>query len=47
MKDKTISGKLSEKEIKATLNPRNYLGTAVKQVDLAIRSTVKERKARQ
>jgi adenylosuccinate lyase len=47
MKDKTISGKLSEKEIKATLNPRNYLGTAVKQVDLAVKSTVKERKARQ
>ena len=47
MKDKTISGKLSEKEIKATLNPRNYLGTAVKQVDLAVKSTVEERKARQ
>jgi adenylosuccinate lyase len=47
MKDKTISGKLSEKEIKATLNPRNYLGTAVKQVDLVVKSTVKERKARQ
>jgi len=47
MKDKTISGKLSEKEIKATLNPRNYLGTAVKQVDLAVKSTVKERKSRQ
>jgi len=33
MKDKPISSLLSEKEIDAALNPRNYLGTAVKQAE--------------
>jgi adenylosuccinate lyase len=31
--DKFVSSKLSEKEIDAALNPRNYLGTAVKQAE--------------
>jgi adenylosuccinate lyase len=37
---------LSEKEIEESLDPKNYLGTAVKQVELAIEKTKKERKAR-
>jgi adenylosuccinate lyase len=42
LEDKTVSELLSEKEIGEALNPRNYLGTATKQVDLAINRTVKE-----
>jgi len=37
---------LSEKEIDAAVNPRNYLGTAVKQVENVIQGTSAERKAR-
>jgi hypothetical protein len=37
---------LSEKEIVNALNPKNYLGTAVKQVNMAIRKTKCERKKR-
>jgi adenylosuccinate lyase len=33
LEDKLVSGKLSEKEIDAALNPKNYLGTAVKQAE--------------
>jgi adenylosuccinate lyase len=33
LEDKQVSDKLSEKEIDAALNPRNYLGTAVKQAE--------------
>jgi adenylosuccinate lyase len=33
LQDKFVSGKLSEKEIDAALNPKNYLGTAVKQAE--------------
>ncbi len=33
MEDKFVSSKLSEKEIDAALNPKNYLGTAVKQAE--------------
>jgi adenylosuccinate lyase len=42
LEDKTVSELLSEKEIGEALNPRNYLGTATKQVDLAIDRTMKE-----
>lgn len=42
LEDKTVSELLSEKEIGEALNPRNYLGTATKQVDLAINRTMKE-----
>ncbi len=34
LEDKFVSGKLSEKEIDSALNPENYLGTAIKQVEL-------------
>jgi adenylosuccinate lyase len=33
LEDKFVSGKLSKKEIDAALNPKNYLGTAVKQAE--------------
>ena len=33
MQDKLVSSKLSEKEIDEALNPKNYLGTAVKQTE--------------
>jgi adenylosuccinate lyase len=46
LQDKTIRKKLSEKEIDKALNPRNYLGTAMKQVDLVIKKTKRERKAK-
>jgi adenylosuccinate lyase len=46
LEDKTVSGKLDEKEIAASLNPKNYLGTSVKQVNLAVKETLKERRAR-
>jgi len=44
--DKTIQARLSEREIDRALNPRHYLGTAVKQIDLAIKKTKRDRKAR-
>ncbi len=33
LQDKFVSGKLSEAEIDEALNPKNYLGTAVKQAE--------------
>jgi adenylosuccinate lyase len=33
MEDKTVSGKLTQKEIEAALDPKNYLGTAVTQAE--------------
>jgi len=45
-KDKTVRETLSEKEIDEALNPRNYLGTAIRQVELAVKRTKEERKAR-
>ena len=33
MKDKLVCSKLSEKEIDAALDPKNYLGTAIKQAE--------------
>ncbi len=33
LQDKSISGKLSQAEIDEALNPKNYLGTAVKQAE--------------
>ena len=33
LQDKLVSNTLSEKEIDAALNPRNYLGTAIKQAE--------------
>ncbi len=46
LKDKVVSGKLSEKEIDEALNPRNYLGTVLEQIALMVEKTKKERKNR-
>jgi len=40
--DKTVTRMLSEDEIDGALNPKDYLGTATKQVDLAINRTLTE-----
>lgn len=39
LEDKTVSERLNKKEIDEALNPRNYLGTAVKQVELMVDKT--------
>jgi adenylosuccinate lyase len=44
--DKTVCEKLSEKEIDKALNPKNYLGTATKQVEIMVDKTSGERSAR-
>ncbi len=44
--DKIICEKLNEKEIDEALNPKNYLGTALKQVELMVKKTERERKIR-
>jgi len=46
LKNDTVQRMLSEKEVDKALDPRNYLGTAIKQVDLAVKKTKQERKAR-
>jgi adenylosuccinate lyase len=46
LEDKVISRKLSKKEIDEALNPRNYLGTALRQVELMVQKTMEERKSR-
>lgn len=37
---------LTEKEIDEALDPKNYLGTAIKQIELAIEKTIQERRER-
>ena len=39
LEDKFVSSKLTEKEIDQALNPKNYLGTAVKQAERFAKST--------
>ncbi len=46
LKDKVVSHFLNKKEIDAALDPENYLGTAVKQVELVVEKTMKERQTR-
>ncbi|MEM1586134.1 MAG: adenylosuccinate lyase [Candidatus Bathyarchaeia archaeon] len=46
MNDETVTSFLTPEEIDKILDPRNYLGTAVEQVELAIKETLKERKER-
>ncbi|MBE0519884.1 adenylosuccinate lyase [Candidatus Bathyarchaeota archaeon] len=46
LKDEVVSGKLSEREIDEALNPRNYLGTALEQVELMVKKTREEREVR-
>jgi adenylosuccinate lyase len=42
----TIKKLLNQKEIDEVMNPRNYLGTATKQIEQVIEKTRKERRAR-
>lgn len=44
--EKLVTEKLSKKEIDDALNPKNYLGTALQQIELMIRKTEKERGGR-
>ena len=46
LENKTITRKLTKKEIDEALSPRNYLGTAVKQVELIVEKTRMERGTR-
>jgi adenylosuccinate lyase len=46
LEDKKVRKRLNEKEISKAMNPRNYLGTAVKQVELLVKKTRRERKTR-
>ena len=46
LKNETVRKILSEKEIDTALDPKNYLGTAIKQVESVIQRTKQERKAR-
>jgi len=46
LENDTVQKMLNEKEIDDALNPRNYLGTAVEQVEIAIQKTKQERIAR-
>jgi adenylosuccinate lyase len=46
LKTKAVTERLSPKEIDEALDPRNYLGTALKQVENIARKTSKERQAR-
>lgn len=43
LEDKTTSEKLSKKEIEEALNPKNYLGTTTRQIELAVRKTSEHR----
>ncbi|MEM2815557.1 MAG: adenylosuccinate lyase [Candidatus Bathyarchaeia archaeon] len=46
LEDPVISRTLSEKEVDEALDPRNYLGTALKQIELIVEKTLKERMSR-
>lgn len=46
IEDKKVRKLLTPEEIDRALNPRNYLGTAIKQVEQMIKKTMKERKSR-
>jgi adenylosuccinate lyase len=46
MRSETVMSVLTEEEIEEVLKPENYLGTAVEQVELAIKKTREERRAR-
>lgn len=46
LEDNAVRDMFSEKDIDKVLDPRNYLGTTVKQIELAVEKTKQERKAR-
>ena len=47
LEETTVCEKLTKREIDAALNPKNYLGTATKQVNLMVDKTKRERKSRE
>ncbi len=44
--NKAVQELLSNKEIEEVLDPRNYLGTAIEQIELVVKKTKQERRAR-
>jgi len=46
LRNDSVQRMLSEKELAEALDPRNYLGTAIEQVDLVVQKTKRERKVR-
>jgi adenylosuccinate lyase len=46
LNEKKIKNFLSEVEVEKAIDPRNYIGTSVEQVDCAIKKTLEERKKR-
>jgi len=46
LENKTVSKKLTKKEIDEALKPKNYLGTAKKQVAYIVKKTIRDREAR-
>jgi adenylosuccinate lyase len=46
MENSTVNQLLNQTEIEKVMNPHNYLGTATKQIELAIEKTRQERRAR-
>jgi adenylosuccinate lyase len=46
IQDQSIGQWLSEREIDEALDPRNYVGTALEQVELLIAKTTEERRER-
>jgi len=46
LRDQRVRKLLNEREVKDALNPTNYLGTALRQIERMIRKTMNERKAR-
>jgi adenylosuccinate lyase len=45
LKNSVVREKLSEKEVDDALNPGNYLGSAIRQIELAIEKTNRERQS--
>jgi adenylosuccinate lyase len=46
LEDEVVSKKLNRGEIDRALNPRNYLGTAIEQVESMVKKTVEEGRIR-
>ena len=46
MENSAVQELLSTKEIEEVLDPRNYLGTAIEQIELVVKKTRQERRAR-
>jgi len=47
LEDKLVTKRLNKKEIEKALNPKNYLGTTVSQIDSVVKKTMDERRTRE